>query len=175
MGMFDSVHFITGGHRVRCAAGHEQRDFQTKDFGCDLTDYRVAGERPRIFESCVGVAEIHDVSGSGNLKVTTVREYAPMTHSGEVTIYTFCEECNPVVYEIERFGRAEIDSALPWVEYVLTVRDGVVTKIAPSRVESRTDLADSLVALGRRVLPDDDRVAAREIEQHRTARGESDG
>jgi hypothetical protein len=83
---------------------------------------------------------------------------------GMVSVYTTCDQCQPVFYENHIGWQGDISSMSPWVQWVLTVQSGVIVKKESDRSESRDDVRAKLLSMGLPPLPDEDRVVKRELE-----------
>lgn len=168
MGMYDDFQFLgDDANLVRCAAGHPQTSTQTKDLDCMMTHYMVNDKH--LYEADRSEPkQITEVRAEG-LSVTKSWVYPFVTLTREVTVYTHCEECSPVVYESSQAGlwRDGVMTVQPWCEWVLVFREGILTEVRPERVETRDDIRKKLAEAGSSALPDDDRVARRTIERWR--------
>lgn len=188
MGMFDYVK-VQDGLGAVCPAGHKLSGFQTKDLGSAMDHYHVVRDaaRDRI------VLMVHSMLSARN-KVDTsfevsedaagkpvVKEITVLTLefcediSGTVCFYTSCDACDPVCCESSRRIGDNIDKHQPWQEFELSVRSGIVEAIKATRCDTREELRRNLTAAGHIVLPDDDRVVRRVIEQHRRELEEEQG
>lgn len=194
MGMYDDISVQEGLGAV-CPAGHTLSRCQTKDLDNAMNHYHVIRDaaRDRI------VLMVHNTLSDRN-KVDTsfevsedaagkpvVKEITVLTLkfcediSGTVCFYTSCDACDPVCCERPEgtgFGHRigdNIDKHQPWQEFELSVRSGIVEAIKATRCDTRDALRRSLAAAGHIVLPDDDRVVRRVIEQHRREQEEERG
>lgn len=164
--MFDSVVMAGPKDALLCAAGHELRNFQTKDLDCAMNTYYV-------FEGCVYEAardgwslrqEPQYLPGLEGLAVISRGFAAPVGLSvSKLDVYTSCEECLPVLFEGTPHAFSDqVHEQRPWVEYELEVDRGRVVSSAPVKLESRDDVRKK----GNWVsIPDDDRVAKRHFER----------
>lgn len=188
MGMFDYVK-VQDGLGAVCPAGHKLSGFQTKDLGSAMDHYHVVRDaaHDRV------VLMVHSMLSDRN-KVDTsfevsedaagkpvVKEITVLTLefcediSGTVCFYTSCDVCDPVCCESSHRIGDNIAKHQPWQEFELSVRSGIVEAIKATRCDTRDALRKSLIAAGHIVLPDDDRVVRRVIEQHRRELEEEQG
>jgi hypothetical protein len=172
MGMYDTVLLLDeeSQARVACAAGHPQKELQTKDLDCNLDFYRVFRGR-LFFQATRAPLQTVETTEEGLLKITTQQEHVPCLDRVTMVAYTSCAECDPVVYETgHSFCGVGVDTHQPWVEYELVFQDGLLVKTTPLRCTTREDVAKEMRGSGACVLPDDDRIAKKAIEQHRQDR-----
>jgi len=180
MGCFDT--FVFYSDPPKCAHGHELKSLQTKDLGSLLRMYYVF--QGQVFEQdlkagwgcqAFPATSTFTPSLSGNMLVvrTTESFRAAELRQREISIYTHCDQCDPVVTENEAASwSGGVSETQPWCEFLLTVEGNKIKEICPYRVESREDVKKKLKETGTVVLPDDDRVAKRVIRDHREKYGE---
>jgi hypothetical protein len=170
MGMFDRIHLLgADAERVVCDAGHLARgELQTKSFESTMADYYV-------FESHLYLSKRnaeHDErtpSREGDALLLTRRESAArVDFSGQVEAYTHCEECDPVCFEGAHWDR--VDHRYVWCEWNLIFDRGKLERVEPVRVETRESLRKQMLRDGVGVLPDDDRIVKKHMDQLREGR-----
>lgn len=168
MGLFDTIEIIRVASALlpQCAAGHPITEFQTKDFEdpyqrrhlvFDDVIYRLAERQP--------LEERSPTLVDTTLIVVTTHEvrYERLRASGNVCAYSYCHECDPVVFEapLDRW-HGGIDHVYPWCEYDILFRDGQLTEVHPITLESRDDVEKKFPNRAR--VPDTDRIAVRHFE-----------
>ena len=165
MGMYDTIRFH-GEAAQRCAAGHPVEDLQTKDLECALTVYSVLGDR--LYRPAKGSAESVSLDERCSLILTETRVAEPTSISTELTAYTHCAECRPVLY-LAHFAldRDCVQERRPWCEWRFVFRDGRLDRCDVVRVESRDTVAEALRREGLEVLADDERLARLHFERAR--------
>jgi hypothetical protein len=157
MGMYDTIRFHDNA-APRCAAGHRCGDLQTKDLECDLEVYAVYGDR--LYRPAEGRTESAELDDRGRLVLTETRVAEPASVSAELTAYSHCAECRPVLYLTEGAWHGDaVQERRPWCEWRFVFRAGRLQRCEGVRVESREAVADALRREGLEVLNDDERLA----------------
>lgn len=170
MGMFDSIDVILdkdGVSPFRCAAGHNVFEFQTKDLNDLMDSYKIIGSRlygPTAKEGAW--QSVFEMVGADLIERMN-RVYPPSKFTGQLTVYTSCPECDPVVYENPGASwNGGVAERSVWCEYLATFKDGLLIEVAPEKLETRDEIRKATVG----ALSDDDRVAKKHIAQFK-ARG----
>lgn len=161
MGLYDSIHFLgDDAKRVPCAAGHPQhREFQTKDWGADMS--RLFVREGRVWKAKVVEVPIVATIRDGHLILSHETCCDPVSNLEPAVIYKGCGECQPVLVEGNSdWGSDSVNETFPEVRYEIRCVNGDLS-IRPERVESREELRLRLARSGCVVIPDDDRIAAK--------------
>jgi hypothetical protein len=168
--MYDSLRlFGADALRLRCAAGHALQDgLQTKDFDCLLEDYYVFEGHLYVKRLRPDVEMLVPTLDGEQLVLTHNDRASPLAFSGTISAYTHCEECDPIVCERECFDR--IDHRSVWCEWDLGFERGRLVRTEPIRLETRDELRKQMTRDGLGVLPDDDRIARKEVKRLREGR-----
>ena len=97
----------------------------------------------------------------GKLILSAQRIADPVALTAEVTAYTFCDHCLPVLFLRDRpsLWGDYVDERRPWCEWRLTFVGGVLERREVVRVETREVAAQELRKQGLEVLDDEDRLA----------------
>lgn len=166
MGCFDTI--ILGGpaDALLCAHGHEIRELQTKDLGALMNTYyvwdgilyRTEREGQGIW---AGPRKTPRYRLDGDRLLITHEQHAAPAIAGEVTVYTSCEACLPVLIEARNSFDDSIREQFPWVQFVLCFEGSRLVERRPDRVESREDVRKKHPG----AIPDDDRLARRYFER----------
>jgi hypothetical protein len=158
MGMYDMIEF-SGDDALRCPDGHPLRDLQTKDLECELATYVVHGAR--LYRVGPTSEETTQARADGRLILSTQRIADPLALNAEVTAYTFCDHCRPVLYL--RDGQSVwgdyVQERRPWCEWRFIFVAGALERRETVRVETRAIVAEQLRKEGLEVLDDNDRLA----------------
>ena len=155
MGMYDRIIMAGDKDALLCHAGHEIRDFQTKDLESSLFNFIV-------FDGLL-YREVKEDStysyslADGSVIRTSEKQFTPYSANDPVYIYTTCDECDPV-YLDETFSYHGLGEAFPWVEYRLSFEGGTLEATAV-KLESRDDVRQRC----NKALPDNDPLVAREL------------
>lgn len=170
MGTYDTIILAGTRDAVLCAHGHGIHELQTKDLGAEMntyvvwdgTLYRTVRDSDGIFGRAI---EKDSYRLEGDQLVVTRQQRATLAAAGEVTAYTHCTACLPVL--VERAGGLwdAIDDVLPWVQYVLRFEGSRLMERRPDRLETRDDVRSKHPG----AIPDDDRVAVRYFERRRSS------
>ncbi len=158
MGMYDTVLFY-GDDALRCPAGHPLRDLQTKDLECELATY--VGHCARLYRAGKTSDETARPREDGKLILSTQRIADPLALTAEVTAYTFCDHCRPVLYlrdDKSPWGDY-VQERRPWCEWRLVFVAGALERREPVRIETRELVAEELRKEGLEVLDDTGRLA----------------
>jgi hypothetical protein len=164
MGMFD--HVVVLDEKLSCPHGHRVGSFQTKSFGdASMDTYLVDGRHVhRVGSSWFGDAD--DAAGGqwivkGHEAVFQRRHTVePVVPSHEVTFYTACGECAPVLVRRDyasTWGDL-VDERRLWVEFRATFNPDGLQKIERTS-GTRDDLVTELRREGLRVIGDDEPLA----------------
>ena len=166
MGMYDSVKFFSD--KPKCGAGHEPEGWQTKDLKNDMATYYVVDGRfyGHLRSEDDWQEKIVEVDQSGIVLSLTHRSKAEV-FTGSILVYTHCKKCQPVFTDVQAVWNDGLAPHEPWVEYELTFADGVLVKSEPVKLETRESMREDLTKHGLRVMPDDDRVVQKRIQQWR--------
>lgn len=169
MGMYDSVYLdVRTAQRVLCAHGHPMTEveLQTKDMDLQLQAYFIVNDRLYL-RSNQGKTSFHLEDDPPHTRHTC--RLKPIDDGMTICVYADCKRCMPVVCERGAGGfGSSVTAKHPWCEWELTIREGVVVEVRPVSLMTRAELiADLRKDIHDRVLPDDDRIAAKVIEQHR--------
>ena len=158
MGMYDTVRFYDDG-APECPAGHALRELQTKDLECALTLYAV--HHQRLYRAGTASGETAHPRDGGRLTLTREQIAEPVALTAEVTAYTHCDECRPVLYlrDTNSAWGDYVQERHPWCEWRLVFVAGVLDRREGVRVETREMVAQQLRQEGLEVLDDDDRLA----------------
>jgi hypothetical protein len=164
MGTYDTIVLAGNRDALLCAHGHEIRELQTKDLGAEMNTYVVFdGSLYRtVGDGIFGRAIQKDTYRlEGELLIVTHEQQGTLATAAEVTAYTSCDACLPVL--VERTGGSwdAIDDVHPWVQYVLRFEGSRLMERRPDRLETRDDVRNKHP----RAIPDDDRVAVRYFER----------
>jgi hypothetical protein len=175
MGTFDTVHFLD--NLLLCGEGHPlDRELQTKDLGCEMASYFVLGSR--FYTSPVGPQRLSDWTiltpqdwQDGSTPPTPLTAafstvVQPCRFTGTIRVYSDCDQCWPIVYyhDTPRPSYADMyHSRQPWVEWELTIEDGLIVSSNADGVETRDQVKEKLVSEGWRTLSDDDPMAIRHL------------
>lgn len=176
--MFDEFHFLgSTSELVTCAAGHPQRGgLQTKDLECLMSHFYVLDSN--VFEGLSGVNEgrtkVEHRVENGELVIAQTSRYIPALRlDGGFSIYTHCDECEPVFYESEHAFRGGIDKSQPWCQWIVVIQKGKLIEVQKDRCETREDVKAKMGRVGCAPLPDNDRMVKRELELWRKDRARS--
>lgn len=155
MGMFDEI-AVLGPSPLKCAAGHEVREVQTKDFAQTGTEFIL--NNGRLYEP--GEDPIRGVAlqDDGSVFLRTDRPLHLVQGVHALHVYATCDQCEPVYSrfrdngsKIGRFGGL-VDETKVWAEWALLVKDGVVMECKPVHLQSRDQLREAT----QRALSDSD-------------------
>ena len=158
MGMYDTMRFYGDGAPV-CAAGHPLRELQTKDWECVLALYAVL--RERLYRGGTTSGETVHPRDDGRLSLLREQIAEPVALTGEVTAYTHCDNCRPVLYlrDTNSAWGDYVHERHPWYEWWLVFVAGALERREAVRVETREMVAHQLRQEGLEVLDDNDRLA----------------
>ena len=181
MGMFDTVIFLDGAARIRCADGHRIRSLQTKDLEePSMSTYLVHDGRLYLAMSIERRWSADEASGwrlEGERAIREHRFELREVEAPRIRIYGHCDECEPLLVRSDRasfLGDFVTEHKL-FVDFRLSFRRG-----EPLQVEresgARDDLGNELRARGLYVLRDDEPLAMahREIKRLRAGVAERD-
>jgi hypothetical protein len=163
MGSHDVIKLVGASDALRCAHGHEVREFQTKDLGESLATYFVCDGRLYKLDQNMDGPRHHseDYRLEGDTLVVTRQEKATLVSAGEVVVYSRCTACLPVLVETSNDWMGAISEHHPWVQFVLRFEGSRLMERRPDRVETRDDVRKKHPE----AIPDDDRVARRHFER----------
>lgn len=178
MGSFDEFHFVGEAAKlVSCAADHVQSGpLQTKDLDSTNRHYYVFEGRAYMGPSMLDDAATSTItttySVEGENLVSTTREVLQFAVSldGAVTMYTTCDQCEPVFFEDHDSWQGDIGHKSPWCQWVAHFDYGKLVRVDRDRCETRDEVRAKLSATGVSVIPDDDRVVKRELEKWRAGK-----
>ena len=158
MGMFDTIRFY-GDDALLCAAGHPLRSLQTKDLECTMANYVV--HQAHLYRPGTRSDETVQLGKDSRLLLSTQQTADPVALTAEVTAYTFCDRCRPVLFlrDHQSLWGDYVDERRPWCEWRLVFVAGALERRETVRVETREMLADQLRKEGLEVLDDTDRLA----------------
>lgn len=174
-----------------CREGHVLDSLQTKDLDADLDTYvlsRMPGspssEQAPVHVMLFGPEEQEHrgleyrpdapsgEKGISQLKRRFFPTFAPLARGGrfEVACSTTCRKCLPVFHESPGRWDGGVGHREVWISVVLTFGAfGALQEVVVS-AKTRDELRAEMRADGVGVLPDDDRIVAREIKDWREAR-----
>jgi hypothetical protein len=159
MGLSDTIFFATD--HLKCAHGHELREFQTKQLENDLSAYYVIGgqlyrqqDRARRHSVPAPPPAYHR---DGRDRILLTEDRVCPASAGELVIYAACHQCDPVLVEAADGPFGHLREVAPWVQHIVRFDGGRLVEIRPDRVESRDDVRRKHPD----AIPDDDRLAAR--------------
>lgn len=184
MGMFDTVEFVSGVSPEldavalaawltlvpTCAAGHEIRHLQTKDFDCDGSQYVMwSGMLWKLVREKTKETPGTDIATfpTDLVRSSVVqRHYQGRIVDTAINAYSYCEECRPVLFLTDggTWSRDPVQEMKPWCEYTIRVLQGRVLDIEHSNVESRDVVAARHSKLGYTHIPDTDLIAQKHFE-----------
>jgi len=158
MGMYDTIRFY-GDDALLCPAGHALHDLQTKDLECAMAEYVV--HRARLYRAGTRSNETAQLREGGRLILSTQRTADPVALTTEVTAYTFCDHCRPVLYlrDDQSPWGDYVQERRPWCEWRLVFVAGALERRDAVRVDTREVVAEQLRKEGLEVLDDNDRLA----------------
>ena len=158
MGMYDTILFY-GDDALLCPAGHALHDLQTKDLECTMAQYVV--HRARLYRAGTRSDETVQLGEDGKLILSAQRTADPVALTAEVTAYTFCDSCRPVLFLRDRqsLWGDYVDERRPWCEWRLVFVAGALERRDAVRVETREVVGQELRKEGLEVLDDEDRLA----------------
>jgi hypothetical protein len=143
MGMYDTVRFYGDGAPV-CAAGHPLCELQTKDLECALGRYAVHHER--LYRAGTTSGETAHPRDDGRLSLLREQIAEPVALTAEVTAYTHCDDCRPVLYlrDTTSAWGDYVHERRPWCEWQLVFVAGALDRREAVRVETREMVAHQL-------------------------------
>ena len=158
MGMYDTMRFYGDGAPA-CAAGHALRELQTKDLECVLALYAVHQEQ--LYRAGTTSGETALPRDDGRLRLVREQIAEPVALTAEVTAYTHCDDCRPVLYlrDTNSTWGDYVHERHPWCEWRLVFVAGALDRREVVRVETREMVAHQLRQEGLEVLDDNDRLA----------------
>jgi hypothetical protein len=173
---FDYIILAGPQDAVRCAHGHEIRDLQTKDLIQLMGKFYVWQGKlyleqpsPRSVYDQPQVVSRYRLEGDS---LIASRETTSLpTTAGEVTAYTSCKRCLPVLVESSEVFHCSLSEHYPRVQVVLRFDGGRLIDWRPDRVETRDDVRRRYPD----AIPDDDRVARRHFKQLAEANRDAEG
>ncbi len=175
VGMYDTILILDRG-LVRCHAGHEVRELQTKDFDCLVTTYLVANGKLLCVTETVpsdewrgGWRVEHGVAIHEERHATE-----PVTTRHTIRAYGRCRDCAPILVRSDGSGfpLTLVQEHSVEVDFELVVRAGEPLQIVRTS-GSRDEQKEELLRRGLRVLGDDEQLAVvhREVKDVKKAAG----
>lgn len=172
-----------------CREGHVLESLQTKDLDADLDTYvlsRAPGS-PSSKQAPTHVMlfgpeekqhqgfEYRPDAPSGEKGISQLRRrffplYTPPRKEFEVACSTTCRKCLPVFHESPGRWDGGVGHREVWISVLLSFGAGGALQKVVVSAKTRDELRAEMRADGVGVLPDDDRIVAREIKAWREAR-----
>lgn len=154
MGMFDYVVCYDG--QFKDAEGNELSSFQTKSLSDTMATYMIIGRQ------FVKLGKSYRKSVSPKW-IVTAQKVEPTTENATVIIYTSADSIKPVLTK-GQWDWKRIQEHHPWVEFAVSVDNGVVEKVRVVKNQTRAQLRKEL-SKTMQILPDSSLAAKAYFEQ----------
>ena len=144
MSMFDTLH--TEHPQLICSQGHPLKVFQTKDFECLLDNYTIKDNQ--LFRT----RDHYEADEEDSLPKEAITE--PVNPTVMANVYTSCHRCTPVYTQQDSHnGRTWISEHLPWCEFEIFFKNGILEYIQEVRLETSEEVRQqALKTAGEKLL-----------------------